>query len=254
MSLTLLLAALLTSPASAKAASTQEPSTGAESSRNDPSRMTLDISRTRRGRLKTWCLAVVVTVCDTLGPQSEESDSPKPPDATPELAALRAPEVFGKAKVLERAGDLAEAKRYYQHYLKLDPKGPHAKDCKRGLARINPHLEMRVYDPRPEKAAREVEAGDYYVETKNFTSAMNHYLHALEIHPDNDVALFRMAGVLETVGQLSEAREYYAVYLKNHPQGEFAGACKRALVRLPEAAPPTSAPAETLPSKRSPQS
>ncbi len=247
--LVLMLFALLSSKALPQAP-TPEPTGAPGASRNDPSHMTVEISRTTEGRLKTWCIVVVVPVCETLGPQTE-SDPSKPLELTPELAALTPAEVFAKAQALERAGNLAEAKQYYEHYLKVAPKGPLSKDSKRGVARINPHLEMRAFNPRLEGATKEVEIGDSYAEKKDFDSALDHYLHALHIHRTNGDALFRMAGVLETIEQYSEAREYYAAYLKHHPQGKFADACKRALARLPaDTAPPTSAPAETPQSKR----
>ncbi len=228
---------------------TPEPTGAPSAPRNDSYRATAEISRTSRGKLKTWCLAVVVTVCETLGPKSE-GDGSKPSADNTDLAVLTPPDVFAKARALEKAGNLPQAKRHYEHYLAIAPKGPHAKDSKRGVARINPHLEMRAYDARRDRASNDVEVGDYYAGTKNFKAALARYRHALEIDPNNDAARFRIAGVLETIGRLSEAREHYAAYLEQHPKGEFAAACKRALTRLPETSPPTSAPAETPPSKR----
>ena len=75
------------------------------------------------------------------------------------------------------------------------------------------------------------------------------------------MATFRLAQTLEKGKLLAEARENYEKYLQTLPKGEFAAEATAALQRLPkpdagdqEAAPSTSAPAETSQSKRSPQS
>ncbi|MCI0353692.1 MAG: tetratricopeptide repeat protein [Acidobacteria bacterium] len=115
--------------------------------------------------------------------------------------------------------------------------------------------ELKRYDPHA--AEKDIEVGEYYLKTGNLKGAIARFRWALENKPNDALATFRLAQALEKAGQLENAREYYGKYLQILPKGEFAAECQKALQRLPappsesaEAAPPTSAPAETPPSKR----
>ncbi|MGH9509107.1 MAG: hypothetical protein ACRD2M_04155 [Terriglobales bacterium] len=115
--------------------------------------------------------------------------------------------------------------------------------------------ELTHYDPHA--AEKDVEVGEYYLKRGNLKAAIARFRSALYNKPNDALATFRLAQGLEKARHLAEARENYQRYLKILPKGEFAAECQKALERLPappaetaEAAPPTSAPAETLPSKR----
>jgi len=114
---------------------------------------------------------------------------------------------------------------------------------------------MKHYDPHA--AEKDIEVGEYYLKRGNLKGALARFRSALYNKPNDAVATFRVAQTLEKAGQREEAREYYRRYLQILPKGEFAAECQKALERLPgppsetaEAAAPTSAPAETPPSKR----
>lgn len=119
--------------------------------------------------------------------------------------------------------------------------------------------ELKHYDPHA--AEKDIEVGEYYLKGGNLKAALARFRSALYNKPNDAVATFRLAQTLEKGGLLVDAREYYERYLQTLPKGEFAAESTAALQRLPkpdtgdgEAAPPTSAPAETSQSKRSPQS
>ncbi len=119
--------------------------------------------------------------------------------------------------------------------------------------------ELQHYDPHA--AEKDIEVGEYYLKSGNLKGALARFRSALYNKPNDAVATFRLAQALEKAGQLTEARGNYERYLQILPKGEFATQSTAALQRLPKSdagdedgAPSTSAPAETLPSKRSPQS
>ena len=100
-----------------------------------------------------------------------------------------------------------------------------------------------------------MEVGDYYMKRKNYRAAESRYREALEYKPNDAIATFRLAVVLEKTGELEEARQSYQEYLKILPQGPFAAEAKKALERLKpkkeqtpkQASRATSPPADTHP-------
>jgi tetratricopeptide (TPR) repeat protein len=206
----------------------------------------------RRKRTKGWCQRGFVVVCEPVGPGGEKSSSSltQPVQEKPRDSE----ELFQQAEALRKSGELEGARYLYDVYLYFFPKGARVREVERGLAMVKPHLAMRSYDPRSEHALSEIDAGDTYMERRNFQNAINHYKHALELQPDNTVALFRLAQAFEANGNLGNARELYSEYLRLRPNGRYTDACRQAMQRLGPAqtaeATPTSAPAETPPSKR----
>ena len=112
--------------------------------------------------------------------------------------------------------------------------------------------EMHTYDPH--RAEHNVEVGDYLMRRKKYRAAESRYREALDYKPNDALATFRLAVVLEKTGQPEEAREHYEGYLKILPEGPLAGQAKKALERLkPKRENPkqssraTSPPGETHP-------
>lgn len=112
--------------------------------------------------------------------------------------------------------------------------------------------EMRHYDPH--RAEHNVEVGDYLMKRKKYRAAESRYREALDYKPNDALATFRLAVVLEKVGEQEEARQRYEGYLKILPQGPQAGDARKALERLkPKKESPkqtskaTSPPADTHP-------
>jgi tetratricopeptide (TPR) repeat protein len=112
--------------------------------------------------------------------------------------------------------------------------------------------EMRPYDPH--RAEHNVEVGDYLMRRKSYRAAESRYREALEYKPNDAIATFRLAVVLEKTGAFDEARQRYQEYLKILPRGPFAAESRKALTRLKpkkdapkQASRSTSPPAETHP-------
>jgi tetratricopeptide (TPR) repeat protein len=112
--------------------------------------------------------------------------------------------------------------------------------------------EMHPYDPH--RAEHNIEVGDYLMRRKNYRAAESRYREALEYKPNDALATFRLAVVLEKAGELGEARQRYEEYLKILPQGPLAADAKKALERMKrkkdapkQASRATSPPAETHP-------
>ena len=112
--------------------------------------------------------------------------------------------------------------------------------------------EMHPYDPH--RAEHNVEVGDYLMRRKSYRAAESRYREALEYKPNDAIATFRLAVVLEKTGELEEARQRYQEYLKILPHGPLAADAKKALGRLKpkkeapkQASRSTSPPSETRP-------
>jgi tetratricopeptide (TPR) repeat protein len=112
--------------------------------------------------------------------------------------------------------------------------------------------EMHPWDPH--RAEHNVEVGDYLMKRKSYRAAESRYREALEYKPNDAIATFRLAVVLEKMGEREEARQRYEEYLKVLPQGPLAGDAKKALERLKtkkgspkQASRTTSPPAENHP-------
>lgn len=112
--------------------------------------------------------------------------------------------------------------------------------------------EMHPYDPH--RAEHNVEVGDYLMKRKSYRAAESRYREALDYKPNDALATFRLAVVLEKTGEREEARQRYQEYLKILPQGPLSGEARKALERLKpkkeapkQASRATSPPAENHP-------
>ncbi len=90
--------------------------------------------------------------------------------------------------------------------------------------------EFKPWDPH--KADKNVEVGDYYFAQKNYAAAISRYREALYWKSDDAEATVHLARALEKSGHFSQARKYYAQYLKILPQGKDAEESRKALERL----------------------
>jgi tetratricopeptide (TPR) repeat protein len=105
--------------------------------------------------------------------------------------------------------------------------------------------EMHPWDPH--RAEKCVEVGDYYMRRKNYRAAESRYREALEYKPNDATATFRLAVLLEKIGEAEEARQRYQEYLKILPDGPKAGDARKALQRLKEKKPSKQASRSTSP-------
>ena len=87
----------------------------------------------------------------------------------------------------------------------------------------------------PMKALKDIEVGDYYFKRKNYKAALERYREALYYKDGDALASFRMAVCQDKLGDKSEAKKYYAQYLKILPDGPFAKDAHASLDRLAKA-------------------
>jgi TolA-binding protein len=62
-----------------------------------------------------------------------------------------------------------------------------------------------------------MEAGDLYFKEKNFRGAELRYLDALNYHPEDPGALFKLAQTEDRLGKVDDARELFEIYLDRFP-------------------------------------
>src|SRR5258707_6353168 len=117
---------------------------------------------------------------------------------------------------------------------------PPADDAKKHPESSNPLTDVEgsggdvaEFHPwNPHKAAKEVEAGDFYFKRKNYRAAEDRYREAL-LYKDNDaIATFRLAVCLEKLERPNEARAEYESYLRILPHGPQAEEAQKAIGRL----------------------
>jgi tetratricopeptide (TPR) repeat protein len=90
--------------------------------------------------------------------------------------------------------------------------------------------ELKPWNPH--RAMKNVEVGDFYFKRKNYVAAESRYREALKYKPNDAVATFRLAQVLDRTRRSDEALAYYQAYLKILPHGEFSEECQKAIARL----------------------
>src|SRR5581483_8049937 len=84
----------------------------------------------------------------------------------------------------------------------------------------------------PQKAAKDVEVGDFYFKRKNYRAALARYQDALLWKNNHAEANFRMAQCLEKLDNPDEAAVHYQEYLKILPHGPLSGEARKALEKL----------------------
>ena len=91
--------------------------------------------------------------------------------------------------------------------------------------------EFTTYNPL--RAMKDVEIGDFYFKVKqNYSAAISRYREALEYKPHDAEATFKLAEVLNKVGDTAGAMENYRAYLKILPNGPYAKKAKEELGKL----------------------
>ena len=96
-----------------------------------------------------------------------------------------------------------------------------------GEADVTTTNETPKWDPH--KAMKAVEVGDYYFNEKNYRAAESRYREALEWKAGDAIATYKLARVLEKIGDDMQARQYYEAYLKVLPDGEYAAKSRKAI-------------------------
>lgn len=90
--------------------------------------------------------------------------------------------------------------------------------------------EFHTWDPQ--KAAKDIEVGNYYFKRGNYRAAEDRFREALTFKENDAIATFRLAQSLEKLGVLDDARAEYESYLKILPHGPEASEAQKALDKL----------------------
>jgi tetratricopeptide (TPR) repeat protein len=90
--------------------------------------------------------------------------------------------------------------------------------------------EMHPWNPH--RAEKDIEVGDYYLREKNYRGAEGRYRDALIYKPNDAVATYHLAEIMERTARPEEAREFYTAYLKILPRGPKAEDARKALEKL----------------------
>jgi len=87
--------------------------------------------------------------------------------------------------------------------------------------------------PKAEREfAKDMEAGDLYFKEKNFRGAELRYLDALNNHPEDSAAIFKLAQTEDRLGKIDDARELFQTYLDRFPNhGPTTAQAKKTLQR-----------------------
>jgi tetratricopeptide (TPR) repeat protein len=95
------------------------------------------------------------------------------------------------------------------------------------------HTDVSEFHPfNPQKAAKDVEVGDFYFKRKNYRAALARYQDALLWKNNHAEANFRMAQCLEKLDNPEEAVVHYQEYLKILPQGPLSKEARKELEKL----------------------
>ncbi len=84
----------------------------------------------------------------------------------------------------------------------------------------------------PLKSSKDVQIGDFYFRRKNYKAALDRYKEALYYKEGDAVATFKIGECEEKLGNKTEAKKYFAQYLKILPEGPLAKDARASLERV----------------------
>jgi len=87
----------------------------------------------------------------------------------------------------------------------------------------------------PLKSSKDVQIGDFYFRRKNYKAALDRYKEALYYKEGDAVATFRIGECEDKLGNKTEAKKYFAQYLKILPEGPLAKDARSSLERIEKA-------------------
>lgn len=93
------------------------------------------------------------------------------------------------------------------------------------------HMQV-VHRWNPLKANKDIEVGDFYFNLKNYPAALSRYQEALQYHPNDAMANFKLGETFERLNKPQEAITHYKQYLKILPQGPKSKDAEKSLAKL----------------------
>jgi tetratricopeptide (TPR) repeat protein len=169
-------------------------------------------------------------------PASSQMQQLPPSDQGP--GASQAPPRYEPDKERERERD-KEAGESSSRDTKIDISPPSDDDKKHPTSAVAvseaeaDHTDVSEFHPfNPQKAAKDVEVGDFYFKRKNYRAALARYEDALLWKNNHAEANFRMAQCLEKLDNPDEAAVHYQEYLRILPQGPLSKEARKELEKL----------------------
>jgi tetratricopeptide (TPR) repeat protein len=84
----------------------------------------------------------------------------------------------------------------------------------------------------PKLAKKDIDAGDYYLKSKNYAAAIQRYLEALEYQPDSIPAIEALAKAYKKNGQIAKAIAAYKSFIDKNPDLPSTDKCRIKLTEL----------------------
>lgn len=157
---------------------------------------------------------------DTQQPSGESTSRPQPPPTPPDAPA---PDQGAQTTTPPKSGVKSTLN-------KLDP---HCIDVIFHSCWSSPEGRPLPSTPTNEQqAGKDIDVGYFYLKDKNYRAAESRLKEALELSPDNPVALIGLAQAQQKLGERDAARENYEAYLKIQPDGTDSDKVKKALAQL----------------------
>ncbi len=186
------------------------------------------------GGVRIRFLIVFFALLATFSLAQDSPDKTAPDKAAPDKTAdqnREAEESSSRATRIDLSPPKDDAKNHPSSKAALEnldiPRAPDNADTS-GIQEFHPW--------NPMKALKDVEVGDFYFKRKNYKAALERYKEALYYKDNDAVASFRLAVCQEKLGNRTEAKKYYAQYLKILPEGPFAKEAHASLDRLAQSA------------------
>lgn len=181
------------------------------------------------------CLLALLALGFSL-PASAQMQQLPPSDQGP--GASQAPPRYEPDKARERERD-KEAGESSSRDTKIDISPPPDDDKKHPASAVAvseaeaDHTDVSEFHPfNPQKAAKDLEVGDFYFKRKNYRAALARYQDAILWKTNYAEPNFRMAQCLEKLDNPNEAAVHYQEYLKILPHGPLAKDAQKAIERL----------------------
>ena len=118
------------------------------------------------------------------------------------------------------------------------PLSPNESSSKQTQIDISPPKDDAAKHPDSDVSdVTEMHTWKYYMKRKNYRAAEDRYREALVYKPDDAIATYRLAEVLNAQGKSAEAVKEYEAYLKIPSSGKFNSEAKKALAKLEQKNP-----------------
>jgi hypothetical protein len=108
-----------------------------------------------------------------------------------------------------------------------------------------PDKKKKIFDKEPthqEASSKDIQVGDYYLQTKNWKAALSRFESAMVLDPENPEVYWGLAEAEHHLGDMTNAKAHYLKLLEYDPDGPHGKQARKelkdpAIVKAPEATP-----------------